>query len=67
MEESKAPKESIVDAIDFKGLMGFVPGEDDERWEEMERVAQERIARGGGVGWDAKRSAETDGYPDQEK
>ncbi|WP_431872701.1 hypothetical protein [Nocardiopsis eucommiae] len=62
MEE---PKESILDAIDFKGLLGFVPGEDDELWEEMEESRREREARGGGIGWDDERSAETDGYPEQ--
>ncbi|MFE9245238.1 hypothetical protein [Nocardiopsis sp. NPDC006938] len=67
MEDSKDRQESIVDKFDLKGLMGFVPGEDDERWAELEKQAQERIASGGGIGWDAKRSAATDGFPDADK
>ncbi|MFE1170372.1 hypothetical protein [Nocardiopsis sp. NPDC058789] len=67
MEEPKEQKESLVDALNFKGLLGVVPGEDDERWAELQKQADERIARGGGIGWDAKRSAETDGFPDQKK
>lgn len=52
-------------SIDFKRLLGFVPGEDDELWEKMEREAEERIAREGGIGWDMKRAAETD-WPEEQ-
>ncbi|WP_017605626.1 hypothetical protein [Nocardiopsis alkaliphila] len=50
----------------LKRVLGFVPGEDDELWEKMERDAAERIAREGGIGWDMQRAAETD-WPAEQK
>lgn len=65
LEEPK--KDSFLNSFDYKKIMGFVPGEDDEIKERLDKARAEREARGGRIGWDAKKSAETDGFPDLEK
>ncbi|MEU3016583.1 hypothetical protein ABZ635_04200 [Nocardiopsis sp. NPDC007018] len=64
MEEPKEQKESLVDALNLKELLGFVPGEDDERWADLQKQVQERISREGGIA-DPNQPIDMEGFPDE--